>query len=352
MVTKVDPRTGQNILGDRSEQSAVMAFYRALAPFGVSWTDAVSLWIGLKSKRNLILQASRDISLDELAREIGRVVLGSYSDRLITLQGHPWWAVNTPNQPQLVMMQQRLTSQRLREFLIQAEADRANESLHFMLLRKIGRAEIGTFFVDLPRQLRAFGGIVQLPWDRSSRPIALRENVVIVATEGQDLGLVSEREALDWSLAFTLEGSREFPKAKTLVGDVRLEPVLSSVRCLNPYKAKLRIPTGLPAVDLRIVGEVLTLLHRNDMTWDQGLVTDAYLFMGNAWDRNQKGLFSSQAEVNVHLASGFWLRHAAIPRIWNATKGRSALRRDLKRMISRRYAESKSPWAGLLDSLS
>ncbi len=193
---------------------------------------------------------------------------------------------------------------------------------------------------------------MKLPWDLVSSPTTFRENIVIVATEGQDFGLVSDREVLDWSLVFRLEGSADLPRASTPVGEVQLDAILSHVRCLNPYKAKARIPSGIPTVDLRIVGEVLTLLHRSDMEWDSGLVTDAYLFMGNAWDRNQTGLFSTQADANSHLASEFWFRHSAIPRIWNATKGRSALLRDFQRLISRRYSDSQESWLPLLESLN
>jgi hypothetical protein len=250
------------------------------------------------------------------------------------------------------MMQQRLTSQRLREFLQSAGSEEDGDAIHFVLLRGIGRAEVHTYFVDLPRQLRAFGGVLKLPWDLSESPTMLRENTVIFATEEQDLGMVSEREALDWSLIYTLEGSADRPIQESTEGAAHLAPILSAVRCLNPYKAKARIPSGVPTVDIRVVGEVLTLLHRNDVEWDSGLVTDAYLFMGNAWDRKGVGLFDSQTDANVHLASELWFRHSAIPRIWNATKGHSSLRRDIQRLISRRYSESSDSWLSMLESLN
>lgn len=352
MQAHVSPYLSADSHSDQSERAALQALYEALAPHNVSWGEAVSIWIGLKSKHGLILQTPHAISADQVALKIAQVILGKDAHQMIQLQGHPWWAVNTPNQAQLIMMQQRLTSLRLREFLLEAARNEEKEFMHFVLLRGIGRAELYTYFMDVPRQVRAFGGVLELPWDLAAKPTAVRENIFVIATEGQKLGLVSEREVLDFCLVLTLDGymgtlNQDDPKI--LDGVAQLPSVLSRARCLNPNKAKARIPSCGPTADLRIVGEVLKLLLKNDVKWEPGLARDAYLFMGHAWDRLQKGLFDMQVDENSRLAVEFWLRHSAIPRVWNIARERPSLRQDFRSLISGRFSVAEDAWLRILN---
>jgi hypothetical protein len=334
-----------------SEQEALQAFHRALSPLSISRVEAVSIWIGLKAKHGMILQTPGSKPADPVSRRIARIMLGDDWHRMIQLQGHPWWAVRTSNQPQLVLMQQRLSSLRLNAFLADAAREFDDRCTRFILLRRIGRAELDAFYGRNPQRRRTSGSVFNLPWDLATAPAAVRDNLIIIATEGQPLGLIDQREILDSSVAITLDNYRDaHPGAASLTtnGEAVLGPALAAARSLNPLDARALVPAEIKADALRLVGSVLTLLDRHGVKWEPGMLRDAYLFIGHAWDRSHRGLFSVNQRDNLKAVEDFWLSRSAIPRIWRASQQRRALWPLLSAMLTDRYPMAEQTWRRVL----
>ena len=218
------------------ERDAVRKLQAALTPFGLSAFDVVSIWIGLKSKPGLVLCSSQRTDLDKIAVEVAQTILDNDENRWISLQGHPWRAAQSPNQAQLIAMQQRLTSIRLRSFLARASEHRENHQIHLALLRKIGQAELRNFFVDIPRQINAFGGVFELPWDFTTIPTALPENIYLLGTLGQDLEIIDDNDVLDYSSVIFLDdqiGDHQVPHQVPHIIDHSTQKTLAV--SLNPF---------------------------------------------------------------------------------------------------------------------
>ncbi|NIS81092.1 MAG: hypothetical protein GTO14_12990 [Anaerolineales bacterium] len=334
------------------EQKAVHVFHSTLATLGVSRSEAVAIWIGLKSKPGMILRTLSHNLADRVAFRIAQTMLDKDSHRFILIQGHPWWAHPGPYQAQQITMQGRLTSVRLRAFLVNAAMNGNREFMHIILIQGIGRAELYSYFTLIPRQLHALGGVLDLPWDSATSPTAVHENVFMMATVRQRLGVIDQPNILDFCTILTLQDPCTSSTSSELdrYFSSPLQHALSIHRAFNPFFARALIPAKHKSDALCVVGEALTLLDKNDVQPDPGLVKDAYMYLGHAWDLNHQGLFSKRVKTNVRLASDFWLTQSFIPRIWGEAKRRLPLQKDVERFFTDRYLKAEATWLHLLES--
>lgn len=336
-----------------AEPDAIQALHEALAPMQVSWRQVVEIWIGLKSKPGLILRAALESTAGTLATRIIHSMLGRHSPQQIVLQGHPLWVPAGPHQAQLIGMQQWLTSEQVRLFLTEAGKAVQRDALHFMLIRGIGPAELHAYFVQVPRQLQALGGVLDLPRNQVAVPTAVAGNVVFVATEGHDLGRIDQPEVLDFCSIHVVEGpvhTAGEAVSTTSPGAAILQPALAAHRTLDPLAARMLIPPARKHEALAVVGEGLTLLAKHALNPRPGVLRDAYLLLGHAWSIDGQGLFSKKARENIRLASELWLAQSFIARTWRRARKHPGLHKDVLRYLQRDYPRCAAIWRDLSDS--
>jgi hypothetical protein len=332
------------------ERSAVRKLQVALAVYGVSPINTVSIWIGLKSKPGVVLYPSYREDLDKIAVDVAATIMDQDNSRWISLQGHPWWANQGPNQSQLIAMQQRLTSIRLRSFLGRASEQEKKHHIALALFRKIGRAELRSFFIDIPRQLNKFGGVLELPWDFSDSPTSFPENLYLIGTLGQDLDVVGDSEVLDYCSIVSIDDlSDSYPSqydTPQLI-DHPIERTLTICRSFDPHRAGNRIPSSRKQDALRILVNVLSLLYKHNVKLDLGIINDAYLQLGHAWDIEGHGLFDSRIEENILIAADFWLMHSVIPRIYPVVNRIPNLKIEGLHFLTDKYPKAERLWRKL-----
>jgi hypothetical protein len=332
------------------ERYSVRKLQAALTPFGVSPFEAISIWIGLKSKPGLLLYSNQRSNIDKIAVEVAETILDNDENRWISLQGHPWWAGQGPNQAQLIATQQRLTSIRLRSFLVKAAEQDENHRIHLAFLRKVGRAELRNFFVDIPRQVKAFGGVLELPWDLSSHPTALPENIYLLGTLGQDLDIIDDNEVLDYSSVIFLNdrmGDVRSPAQVPIIIDHSIQNTLTICRSFDPSRAGNLIPSSHKHDAMQVLANVLSLLNKHRVKSDLGIITDAYLYLGHAWDGEGQGLFDPHMNRNIRIAGDFWLKQCLIPRIRRIVDRKPKLQNEGLQLLKEYYPRAERLWRSL-----
>jgi hypothetical protein len=337
----------------QDQKPAVNALQSALAPFSVSPNEAVAIWIGLKSKPGIVFYNEERDDLNNIAIGIAETILDKDQQRWILLQGHPWWAEPSRNQAQLIGMQQRLTSMRLRSFLIEAAQKQRKDLVHFALLREVSRAELVTLFVNIPKQVKFLGGVLELPWKLTNLAANVPENVYIIATLGQDLEIIDDQRVLNNCVVIYLANHHSDLMAPPELSDVfqgSAGQILSSCRSFDPRHARSLLPTGQTHSSLQVLNEVLNLLRKHDIQPDPGLIKDALLYIGHAWDQKGQGLYDEHLEANIEIASDFWLFQSVIPRIWLKAKQNKWLQQDGIQLLAGRYPMSEQKWKSLFQS--
>ncbi|NIM94714.1 MAG: hypothetical protein GTO18_13520 [Anaerolineales bacterium] len=343
----------QKDLHAKWERQSVRIIQTALAPLGVSPYDAVSIWIGLKSKPGIVLCSNQRADLDKIAVEVAQTTLDHDENRWISLQGHPWWAGQSPNQAQLIAMQQRLTSIRFRTFLVYASKQQENYQLHLALLHGIGQGELHNFFVEIPRQVKAFGGVLELPWDFSTTPTALPEYLYILGTFGQDLDIIDDNDVLDHCSIILLDeqfGDHWVPQQVPHINDHSTQTTLAICRNFNPYRAGNLFPMSHKKDAMRVLVDALLLFNKHRVKTNIGIITDAYLHLGHAWDAEGHGLFDLNKNRNIHIAGDYWLKQSLIPRIRRIVDHKPKLQKEGLQLLTENYPGAERLWRRLWPS--
>jgi hypothetical protein len=99
-----------------------------------------------------------------------------------------------------------------------------------------------------------------------------------------------------------------------------------------------------------VLNEVLNLLRKHDIQPDPGLIKDALLYIGHAWDQKGQGLYDEHLEANIEIASDFWLFQSVIPRIWLKAKQNKWLQQDGIQLLAGRYPMSEQKWKSLFQT--
>ncbi len=330
-----------------AEREATEALADALLPLGLSREDAVGIWIALKSKPALLLAGSHPPDKDTLAMEIGKTIVGGSSERSLRLQGHPWWAGKPGSTGQLVLAQERLTSLRLAAFLEGAIRWERFPGLHFVLLLGISRAELDPYLVSLPQNLRH-----DLRRPQGSQRKGRPASVYVLATSDLMGEHLEEGELLDACsvilLQFAAAGAgNASTSAPAPARD--LQQTLMASRRFHPLNALAAMPPHRRGLDpLAGLRELLDLLRSEKKIPPPGLIEDAFLFMGNAWNAAGKGLFNPDPLSNAHLACDFWLSQAAIPRLAGLLREETNLRTGFSRWVEGSYPRALGRFESLL----
>ncbi len=339
------PQLSADVAGDllrAEERAALSSFSRSLAPLGLSYIEAANLWTALKSKPALLLTGSPRSGLREVALRTSRALVGEDRGRGLIFQGHPWWTARSRNSAQLTTAQQLLTTARLRALLAEATLHKEQDGLYVAVLHAISRAEVRTFFVDLPRQIRTFGGVFELPLDRSAEIIPFPDNLYLLATIDERSSHIHDPHVLDSGIIVRLglpipaedDGEASGASAAT----PPLMDILRACRHFKPREARLALPKHAHGPDpLMPLWAIMAFLKRHALRCPAGLVQDAFLFLGNAWDTSGKSLFSEDPQANSVLAGDFWLQQCALPRLAPAIREHERLHYELAMWLPPRY---------------
>ncbi len=332
----------------QEERSALDSLGQSLAPFGLSPPQITNLWVALKSKPALLLSGPGEGVRDHLAMDLARTIAGPQADRLLRLQGHPWWAAKARNQVQFIRAQQRLTSLRLRTFLDQAGDSEFDAGLLFAVMLDVSRAELHEYFVDLPRQVSSAGGVVELPLNFAPRPTRYPDQLYWLATFDFRLSgwldprLLDAATIVEVGTGPPLEGADLTPR---LPSGLKISETLVRNRRFHPNVARALLPNHPHDRDaLRPLRCLLAILRKRGLEPPSGLISDGLLYLENAWDVAGDGLFDFDPVANGLLAGEYWLKQSALPRLRGMLRQHQALQLDL-----RAWLEAEFPKIGAAD---
>ena len=98
---------------------------------------------------------------------------------------------------------------------------------------------------------------------------------------------------------------------------------------------------------MRVLADVLSLLNKHRVKSDLGIITDAYLYLGHAWDMGRRGLFDPHVDRNIHIAGDYWLKQSLIPRIRLIVDRRPKLQMEGLQLLSENYPRAERLWRRL-----
>ncbi len=89
----------------------------AKAGFTLTNAERRQLIAALLSRQHIILSGPPNIGKRKLARELALAVTNNQEQRILTVQGHPWWAARTGNVARFVEIQSQFSIARISYFL-------------------------------------------------------------------------------------------------------------------------------------------------------------------------------------------------------------------------------------------
>jgi hypothetical protein len=323
------------------EHLAIKKLATVIAHHGLDFADSVNIWISLKSKSGLIFCGSSLTGLGNLVDSISTAFVEKESNQVEKFLGHPWWASKSQRPSTYITAQQRFTSIRFRSFLDEVGSSGKTEKLYFALLKGISRLELREFFVDIQRQASTFGGILELPLDMASVPTTIPKNLLLLATIKLEGTMIVDWDVLNNSTAIYVDRKHAVvPPMPEISGlahqsmqtvlikrwNISLADALSIIKQVNQAQNLIKP-----------LFQFFSLVRKYNPEPQNGLVRDAILYLGNAWDVNGRGLFDERPMVNVQHAIDFWLFQSAIPRLMSVIRKEPEMRADVIRFLDRSF---------------
>ncbi len=328
----------------RAEADSIASLTASLKPLGIGDTDATRLWIALKSKGALLIGCPHVEDGNALATTVAHIIVGGDTGRCLRFQGHPWWAERSPGSAKFVIAQERLTMMRLCSFLTEPAGGGGKDTLYFVLFLGISRAELQPFLVRLPRHLKTNILRSQSSPNGFMDQLLPSDRLYILATAQLEDWLLEEVDVLDTATVLLLRPDQERGQADHTAPTAALASIQATLyasRHFDPLEARKALPPrGVGFDPLRGLRELLTLLRRHLIGLEAGLIRDAFLYLGNAWDATRQGLYTSDRFENAELATSEWLIQSALPRLANAARQNADLARDIEMWLANRYPQA------------
>lgn len=325
---------GRQAAGSGVREQAVLAdFITHLSPLGVRRADLIGVWITLKSKPVIIFCASDGELAEVVSSAVATAIAG---DRVVRFQGHPWWATGRGINTHLASAQERLTTIRLQAFLDEAASEHGALGLSAALFERISRAELSSMLKPLSASGASEISIrLQLDLIREEQPLP-RSVYLLASMESVDMGesfdLSPRAGMINLYKDLSIMGVGQ--DRLTQQGLPHLEAALLTTREFHPGEAWRNVPRLDGASDpLRFIGQTYAILMREGLSPARGMLQDAMLYLGNAWDVTGKGLFDEDAESNTKHAVDQWLLNAVLPRYLRALRNQPKFTRAFSGMI-------------------
>jgi hypothetical protein len=277
--------------------------------------DAViNYYVTLKSKRFVILTGPHEVDKMGLAQGVAQALVGQSGIQWSCFDAHPWWSTNTGTPAHFAMVHARFNALRMSDLIEFASEGEKKGIPFFVGIKRMSRAEIEGYFYDLPRGLL---------WqaDASMIPVRLPNNLHIIGTFDVDrkgsvaLSVdVSSPYAAVVHIACddltTGEKERDMTWARA---NWQHRFVKSSIHHGKEAKAKLAriLPDHLdplaPIDKLRY--------HLGPTNLPAFAINDAWLYLANAFDNDDRPLFADSVAENLATAQDYILVQNVLPHI-------------------------------------
>ena len=314
----------------------VQAIRGAGLPVDSPWIT--HLYIALKSRPMAVLVGPPDSGKRGLVRCLAEVLSDGEPSQYLPVSGHPWWSGKCPNPALFIEAQTRLNAERILALVEEAWLPRNTGRVFIACLSQISPAELSGFFAELGYQLQ-HDELIRLPGAHLARPVPYPRNLLVIGTLDrcwldwcdEQLHGVTSLIPCDWSAGLNDAAQPGIPQ--------RIAPP----ECALPrfwvrsdkaaYRKLIRCPgkgQELAVLLRRLDGR----LRNRGSELPDWVSRSAAIYLANAWSESGEGLFASESQANLSIATDMALAQVVLPPLAGALRAslslRCAIQRDLE----------------------
>jgi hypothetical protein len=296
----------------------------------------INLYVSLRSKPLAILTGAEDTGKSEIAQSFAQALTGGDVTRCQMMIGHPWWAEASGDVCFFVGAQTRFNSAKLLAVMEEAWQPENAKRVFVACMTHISPAELVGYFSDVAFQLR-HDRIMRLPHVHLVQPVPFPRNLLLIGTmdtsriDWSDEDLLSQTTIIPWRetekrLAAEPDG--------TISGLDKSEFLGSLVRNKAAACRRLHHILGNEQQALRPFLVVVRLLSEQRIRVPSSVTGETLIYLANSWTKGGIGLFDRDTSNNLATSLDLAFTQILLPRIVPMIRGRSMLRRQLKRAMN------------------
>lgn len=328
------------------ERGLVAHLIQAATEAGVQASSAsiVNFYVALKSKPLTILAGPAGSGKIALVNSLARVLTGGDPFQYQAMTGHAWWAAQTGNVALFTEGQMRLNTWKILGLVEEALQPENADQVFIACLNCICPAEVMGFFSEVAFQLW-HGQIMRLPAVHLTEPIPWPPNLFMIGTmdtsrfDWWDEDLLSRTTVIQWPAA---KASSASFYAQTPAISHRDEDgfLRACVRNGRAACVKLRRIQGIRLASIRSLFLIEYLLRMHAVPLPQSVLSEAIVYLANAWSGKGIGLFDQATSRNRAIALDLAIAQTILPRVAGAVRRSAALRKQLEETLKGRFPHS------------
>jgi hypothetical protein len=233
--------------------------------------------------------------------------------------------------------QTRLNTSKILALIEEAwRPDNANR-VFMACLNRISLAELENFFADTGFQIRR-GELMRVPTAHFAEPIPFPPNLMLIGTIDTDAIAISDADlppepnVIHWSSAQgdPADGVNVSP------AEVTLERTFLRSRIRSAKDARAKLGRLLDPVSLMLarIGRVEAALRLHGVTPLTAARNEVLLYLANAWDCQNVGLFDPRPAANLALALDWGLTAAVLRTALGTLQKSPGLKRELQTLLN------------------
>lgn len=288
-----------------------------LAGFDANRNAIVNLYVMLKSKPIVLLVGPSGGFKSKIVECFAEILTEGNPLRYQIMQGHPWWATQTGDVVQFATMQACFTDQQLLTIIDEALQPENKDAVYLVCLDHISLAELSNIFTNPSVQSK--GLIDRLPTISSQQAIPLPSNLLLMGTmDTSDTWQISNElylhtAIIQWPRIMTKKPIENFdsPSVDWNIDNQGKNFLEFVIRDKQQAWEKIAAIKKQQKIDLQTWQILEELYHEHEYE----CLNDTVIYLANAWDYQETGLFARNASQNFLIAIDFALMQFVLPRI-------------------------------------
>lgn len=338
-----------------SEQETVSHLIRVATEAGIQ-VDPISIinfYVALKSKPLVILTGPAHSGKIAVIQGLAQVLMGADPFRCQMMVGHVWWAGQSGDVGLFTEAQTRLNTSKMLDLIEEALQPENAHKVFIAYLTRISPAELTDFFAEVAFQLQ-HGQLMRLPGAHLTEPVPYPPNLFVIGTmdtarfDWWDADMLSRTTIIHWPGRCAIEGEVTTRRPQTAaVPGGESEFLHSCIRSERAAHLKLRRILGWQSRAIQPLFQVGGLLKKYAIQWPDAVISEAMIYLANAWSSEDGGLFDQAVSRNLAIALDLVMAQTLLPRVSEAIRHSTALQRQLKGALNGQFSRS----AAFLESL-
>ena len=261
------------------------------------------------------------------------------------MPGHAWWAGQTGNVGLFTEAQTRLNTSKILALIEEAWRPENTSRVFMACLTRISPAELEGFFSDTAFQLQR-GELMRLPTAHFSEPVPFPSNLMMIGTIDTDAGTISDAATMPVTYVIHWGDGWMEPVGQPISSPPNLpvEQAFLQSRIRSPRQARAKLDRVLDPFSpmLARVSRVEAALRRHGVTALTAARNEMFLYLANAWDCQNLGLFDPRPAANLALALDWGLTTAILPTALGTLQKSPGLKQELQTLLNGSFPRAQA----------